>query len=54
MMGFTMWLGMVYIGLMGLAATAFIKKKRGIGMILSAIMVTGILALGWLWVTSPM
>lgn len=52
--GFTGLIALVYMVLIGLAVFAFIKKKIAIGIILSAICVIGIIALGYLWLTSPM
>ena len=53
-MGFTTWLAIVYLLLIVLAAIAFVKKKKVIGIITTAIMVLGIVVLGYFWVTSPM
>ena len=53
-MGFTMWLAIIYIVLIALTVLSFIKKKKAIGAIFLAIMVMGIIALGYLWITSPM
>lgn len=44
----------IFMVLIGLAVFAFIKKKIVIGIIISAICVIGIIALGYLWFTSPM
>ena len=43
-----------YVVLIGLTVFAFVKKKWAIGIILSALMVTGVVILGIMWFTSPM
>ena len=53
-MGFTAWLAIVYVLLIIITAIAFVSKKKVAGIITTAIMVLGIVALGYLWFTSPM
>ena len=53
-MGFTVWLGIIYIVLIGLTVFSFIKKQKAMGISLSAVMVIIILILGYMWITSPM
>ena len=57
-MGFTMRLLLVYSALLIIDAVAFAygsKKKKWIFFILiTTIMISGIVVLGYLWVTSPM
>lgn len=53
-MGFTVWLGILYIVLIGLTIFSFVQKKKGIGIGLLAAVVISILILGYMWVTSPM
>ena len=54
MLGFTAWLMIIYVVLFASAVFAFIKKKKVIGIILSAVMITGVLILGYMLITSPM
>ena len=53
-MGFTAWLAMVYVLLIIITAIAFVRKKKVAEIITTAIMVLGIVALGYLWFTSSM
>ena len=53
-MGFTAWLGIIYIVLIGLAIFSFVQKKKVIGISVSAVMVISVLILGYMWITSPM
>ena len=57
-MGFTMRILFVYLALLIMDAGAFVygsKKKKWILFILiTAIMILGIVVLGYLWVASPM
>ena len=53
-MGFTAWLAIVYMLLIIITAIAFVRKKKVAGFITTAIMVLGIVVLGYLWFTSPM
>lgn len=53
-MGFTVWLAIVYVLLMIITAIAVAKKKKVAGIIATAIMVFGIVVLGYLWITSSM
>ena len=57
-MGFTMILLLVYLALLIIDVGAFIygskKKKWILFVLITAIMILGILLLGYLWFTSPM
>ena len=57
-MGFTMRIMLVYLVLLIMDVGAFVygsKKKKWVFFILiTAIMILGIVVLGYLWVTSPM
>ena len=53
-MGFTAWLAIVYVLLIIITAIAFVRKKKVVGIITTAIMVLGIVVLGYLWFTSSM
>ena len=57
-MSFTMYLMILYLALLILDIFALLKgkenKKWGLFIIITAIMVIGILSLGYLWITSPM
>ena len=53
-MGFTAWLAIVYVLLIIITAIAFVRKKKVAGIITTAIMVLGIVVLGYLWFTSSM
>ena len=52
--GFTAWLAIVYVLLIIITAIAFVRKKKVAGIITTAIMVLGIVVLGYLWFTSSM
>ena len=53
-MSFTSWLAVIYSTLIVLAVLAFRRKLMTIGYALLALMITGIIVLGYLWMTSPM
>ena len=53
-MVFTAWLAIVYVLLIIITAIAFVRKKKVAGIITTAIMVLGIVVLGYLWFTSSM
>ena len=53
-MGFTVWLAIVYVLLISITVILFAKKKIVSGIITTAIMVLGLVVLGYLWITSPM
>ena len=53
-MGLTTLILAAYVVLIGLTVFTFVKKKWAIGIILSALMVTGVVILGIMWFTSPM
>ena len=57
-MGFTGILALVYLALVILDIAAFVygsRRKNLTGfIIITAVMVMGIIALGYLWITSPM
>ena len=57
-MGFTMILLLVYLALLIIDVGAFIhgskKKKWILFVLITAIMILGIIVLGYLWFTSPM
>lgn len=53
-MGFTAWLAIAYVLLIIITAIAFAKKKKAAGIITTAIMILGLMVLGFLWITSPM
>ena len=57
-MSFTMYLMILYLGLLIIDIFAFLKGKENKKwmpfIIITAIMVIGITALGYLWITSPM
>ena len=53
-MGFTAWLLIAYVLLIIITAIAFAMKKKVIGIATTAIMILGIVVLGYLWITSPM
>lgn len=53
-MGFTAWLALLYLLLIAITVLAFMKRAKTIGIIAMAIMVLGIVVLGYLWFTSPM
>ena len=53
-MGFTAFLAIVYLLLIIITAIAFAKKKKVAWIITTAIMVLGIVVLGYLWIISPM
>ena len=53
-MGFAVWLAIVYVLLIIITVISFAKKKKVAGIITTAIMVLGIVVLGYLWITSPM
>lgn len=53
-MGSAARLAIVYVLLIIITALAFAKKKKAVGIITAAIMVLGLFALGYFWITSPM
>ncbi|MBQ6479297.1 MAG: hypothetical protein IJI44_08045 [Erysipelotrichaceae bacterium] len=53
-MGFTAWIGLIYLLLVIFAVYSFSRKKNRIGICLSIAMILGLLILGYLWFTSPM
>ena len=53
-MSFTAWVVIAYVLLIMITAIAFAMKKKGIGIATTAIMILGIVVLGYLWITSPM
>ena len=53
-MGFTAWLAIAYVFLIIITAIALAKKKKVLSIIITSIMVLGIAALLYLWITSPM
>ena len=53
-MGFTVWMALLYLAMIGCTIFAFMKKRKAIGIILITVMAVGIIVLGYLWFTSPM
>ena len=53
-MGLILGIGVIYLALLILAVAAFRSRSWIIGAIMSAIMLIGLLALGYLWLASPM
>ena len=53
-MSFTWLFVTTYELLLMFTIVAFVKKTKGVGIALIAIMVLGIVVLGYLWMTSPM
>ena len=47
-------MAIVYVLLIIITAIAFVRKKKVAGFITTAIMVLGIVVLGYLWIISPM